>query len=130
MTEIVKRISSGSHWEDVVGYCRAIRINNTIEVAGTTAVEGDTIVGEGNVYEQAVFIFEKIKQALKDLNAGLNDVVRTRMFVINIDDWELVAKAHGEFFKNIKPVATMVEVKRLINPGLLIEIEATAIVHT
>jgi len=122
-----KQISSGSPWEDTVGYCRAIRVGNTIEVAGTTAMDGDVLVGKGNVYEQTKFIFTKIEKVLKQLDASIADVVRTRMFVTNIKDWELVGKAHGEFFSLIKPVATMVEVTRLINDDLLIEVEVTAI---
>jgi enamine deaminase RidA (YjgF/YER057c/UK114 family) len=122
-----KQISSGSPWEDSVGYCRAIRVGNTIEVAGTTAMDGDVLVGKGNVYEQTKFIFTKIESVLKQLDASIADVVRTRMFVTNIKDWELVGKAHGEFFSVIKPVATMVEVSRLINDDLLIEVEVTAI---
>lgn len=126
---MVQRITSGSPWEDIVGYCRAVKVGNVIEVAGTTAMDGEVVIGEGNVYEQAIFIFSKIEKVLMQLNAGLRDVIRTRMFVINIDDWEIIGKAHGEFFKDIKPVATMVEVKRLIDPRLLIEIEVTAIKH-
>jgi len=125
-----QKITSGSQWEDIVGYCRAIRVNNIIEVAGTTAVDGEIIIGEENVYEQAVFIFAKIEKALNQLGSSVQDVVRTRMFVTDINDWEAVGKAHGEVFKDIKPVATMVEVKRLIDPRLLIEIEATAIIDS
>ena len=95
-------ISSGSPWEDIVGYSRAVRVDNIIEVAGTTAMNGDTLVGEGDVYVQTKFIFQKIEKALQQLGGSLNDVVRTRMFVINIDEWELAGKAHGEFFKDIK----------------------------
>ena len=123
-----QKVNSGSPWEDIVGYSRAVRINNVIEVAGTTAVDGESIIGEGNVYEQTIFIFSKIEKVLKQLGASIQDVIRTRMFVTNIDDWEAVGKAHGEFFINIKPVATMLEVKRLIDPRLLIEIEVTAII--
>ncbi|MEP6596320.1 MAG: RidA family protein [Ginsengibacter sp.] len=125
-----QKVSSGSQWEDIVGYCRAIRVNNIIEVAGTTAGDGATVIGEGDVYEQAIFIFTKIEKALEQLEASLQDVVRTRMFVTNMDNWEAVGKAHGEFFKTIKPVATMVEVNRLIDPRLLIEIEVTAIIDS
>jgi len=121
-------ISSGSPWEDIVGYSRAVRIGNIIEVAGTTAVDGETLIGKGDVYAQAKFIFQKIAKALHEAGASMNDVVRTRTFVTNIADWELVGKAHGEVFKNIKPVATMVEVSKLINDDLLIEIEVTAII--
>jgi enamine deaminase RidA (YjgF/YER057c/UK114 family) len=124
------KISSGSPWEDIVGYSRAIRTGNIIEVAGTTAMEGDELVGKGDIYRQSVFIFRKIEKALIGAGASLNDVVRTRMFVTDIAQWEEVGRAHGEFFKDIKPVATMVEVSRLINDDLLIEIEVTAIIDT
>ena len=120
-------ISSPSPWEDIVGYSRAVRVGNTVEVAGTTASEGDTFIGKGNLYEQTKFIFQKIEKALRDAGASMNDVVRTRMFVTDISKWEEAGKAHVEFFKDIKPVATMVEVSRLIHPDLLIEIEVTAV---
>lgn len=123
-----KQVGSGSPWEDIVGYSRAVRVGNIIEVAGTTAMDGDILIGKGDVYEQTVFIFKKIEKALNSLNASLTDVVRTRMYVTNIADWELAGKAHGIFFHNIRPVATMVEVSKLINADLLIEIEVTAIV--
>ena len=122
-----QQVGSGSPWEDIVGYSRAVRVGNVIEVAGTTAMDGNVLVGEGDVYAQAKFIFEKIEKALQQLGSSLKDVVRTRMFVINITDWELIGKVHGEFFKTIKPVATMVQVQRLIDEKLLIEIEVTAI---
>jgi enamine deaminase RidA (YjgF/YER057c/UK114 family) len=121
------KISSGSPWEDIVGYSRAIRVGNIVEVAGTTSAEGDKIVGKGNIYEQTFFIFEKIEKALQQAGASLNDVVRTRMYVTDITNWEAVGKAHAAFFKGIKPVATMVEVNKLIHEDLLIEIEVTAI---
>ncbi len=123
-----QQAGSGSPWEDIVGYSRAVRVGNIIEVAGTTSMDGETIVGEGDVYAQTKYIFEKIEKALQQLGGSLKDVLRTRMFVINITDWELIGKAHGEFFKIIKPVATMVQVQRLIDEKLLIEIEATAII--
>ena len=123
-----KNISSGSPWEDVVGYSRAVRVGNTIEVAGTTAMDGDILIGKDDVYAQTKYIFQKIEKALIEAGATMNDVVRTRMFVTDISQWEMVGKAHGEFFKTIKPVATMVEVKALIDPELLIEIEVTAMV--
>ncbi|MBC7508021.1 MAG: RidA family protein [Ferruginibacter sp.] len=125
-----KQTGSGSPWEDIVGYSRAVRVDNIIEVAGTAAMDGDILVGEGDVYVQTKFIFQKIEKALQQLGSSLNDVVRTRMFVTNITDWEKVGKAHGEFFATIKPVATMVEVQRLITDALLIEIEVTAIIST
>ncbi len=123
-----QQVGSGSPWEDVVGYSRAVKVGNIIEVAGTTAMDGDTLVGRGDVYLQTKFIFSKIERALLQLGASLNDVVRTRMYVTNIASWEEVGKAHGEFFATIKPVATMVEVARLIDDELLIEIEVTAMV--
>jgi enamine deaminase RidA (YjgF/YER057c/UK114 family) len=121
-------ISSGSPWEDVVGYSRAVRIGNTIEVAGTTAMNGDELIGKDDLYAQTKYILEKIEKVLHQAGAGMKDVVRTRMFVTNIANWEQAGKAHGEFFKDIKPVATMVEVSKLISDDLLIEIEITAIV--
>jgi enamine deaminase RidA (YjgF/YER057c/UK114 family) len=123
-----KKISSGSPWEDVVGYSRAVRVGNVVEVAGTTAMDGDTLIGKDDLYAQTIYIIQKIEKALQQAGASLTDVVRTRMFVTDISRWEEVGKAHGEFFKKIKPVATMVEVSKLINNDLLIEIEATAIV--
>ena len=124
-----QQIGSGSPWEDVVGYSRAVRVGNIIEVAGTTAMDGETLIGKGDVYLQTKFIFTKIEKALQQLGASLKDVVRTRMFVTNIADWEMVGKAHGEFFTAIKPVATMVEVRRLIEDDLLVEIEVTAVIE-
>lgn len=123
-----QQIGSGSPWEDIVGYSRAVKVGNIIEIAGTTAMDGELLVGKDDVYEQTKFILKKIEKALQQLGSSLNDVVRTRMFVTNMDDWELIGKAHGEFFTTIKPVATIVEVKRLINEALLIEIEVTAII--
>jgi len=121
-------ISSASPWEDKVGYSRAVRIGNIIEVSGTTAVDGEKIVGD-NVYVQAKFIFEKIASTLLKANASMRDVVRTRMFITDISKWEEAGRAHFEFFKDIKPAATMVEISKLIDPKLLIEIEVTAVVE-
>ncbi|HQW91501.1 MAG TPA: RidA family protein [Ferruginibacter sp.] len=123
-----KKISSGSPWEEQVGYSRGVRVGNIIEVAGTTAMDGDVPVGLGDVYAQTVFIFQKIEKTLQEAGAGMKDVVRTRMFITDISKWEEAGKAHAEFFKNIRPVATMVEVSKLINNDLLIEIEVSAIV--
>lgn len=120
-------ISSGALWEDIVGYSRAVRIGNLIEVAGTTAIADDgSVVGLNDAYAQTKFILQKIEKALHQADASMNDVIRTRMFVTDIRQWEEIGKAHGDFFKTIKPAATMVEVKALINPELLIEIEVTA----
>ncbi len=123
-----QNISSASPWEDIVGYSRAVKVGNIIEVAGTTAMEGEVLIGKGDVYLQTKFIFEKIEKILQQLGSSLTDVVRTRMYVTDISKWEAVGKAHGEFFSIIKPVATMLEVSRLIDEELLIEIEVTAIV--
>jgi enamine deaminase RidA (YjgF/YER057c/UK114 family) len=112
-----------------VGYCRAIRVGNIIEVAGTTAVDGEKLVGKDDLYAQTKFVLEKIEKALKDLGGSLEDVVRTRSFVTDISRWQEFGRAHGEKFSNIKPVSTLVEVKALIDPELLIEIEVTAILN-
>ncbi len=122
--------SSGAKWEDIAGYSRAVKIGNTVEVTGTVAVDQDNqLVGGNDAYEQTKFIIQKIEGVLKQAGAELKDVVRTRMFVTDIKRWEEYAKAHGEFFKEIKPCTTMVEVSRLIGPDYLIEIEATAILE-
>lgn len=123
-----KNISSGSSWEDIIGYCRAVRIGKVVEVSGTTAVDNGKVVGENNPYEQTRFILAKIEKALIEAGATMTDVVRTRMFVTDISRWEEVGRAHGEFFRDIKPATCMVEVKALIEPTLLVEIEVTAIV--
>ena len=122
--------SSGAKWEDIVGYSRAVKIGNTVEVTGTVAVDDNSnLVGGNDAYEQTKFIIQKIELVLQKAGASLKDVVRTRMFVTDISRWEEYGKAHGEFFKNIKPCTTMVEVSKLIAPEYLIEIEATAIVE-
>lgn len=121
--------SSGAKWEDIIGYSRAVKINNVIEVGGTVAVndEGKT-VGINDAYLQAKFIIQKIEKVLQQAGATLNDVVRTRMFVTDISRWEEYGKAHGEFFSQIKPCTSMIEVKGLIDKEYLIKIEATAII--
>ena len=123
-----KQKGSGSPWEDVVGYSRAVRVGNIIEVAGTTAVDGDRLVGKNDLYAQTKFVLEKIEKALKDLGGSMEHVVRTRSFVTDISQWQEFGRAHGEKFKIIKPVSTLVEVSKLIDPDLLIEIEVTAII--
>ena len=121
--------SSGAKWEDIVGYSRAVRVGNIIEVTGTVAVdENSVLVGKDDAYAQTRFIIEKIEKVLQQAGAGLKDVIRTRMFVTDISRWEEYGKAHGEFFKEIKPCTSMIEVKGLIAPEYLIEIEATAVI--
>ena len=121
--------SSGVKWEDIVGYSRAVKVGNTIEITGTVAVDDDTVlVGGDSAYEQTKFILQKIEKILKTAGASLEDVVRTRMFVTDISRWEEYGRAHGEFFKKIKPCTSMIEIRGLIAPEYLIEIEATAII--
>ena len=120
-------ISSGALWESVVGYSRAVRVGNVVEVAGTTAQDGDTVTG-ADAYTQTKRVLEKIGEALTAAGASFADVVRTRMFVTDITQWEAVGRAHGEVFGDIRPVTSMVEVKALIDIRLLVEIEATAII--
>ena len=119
--------SSGAKWESIVGYSRAVRVGDRIYVTGTTATdENSNIVGVGDAYEQTVQCIRNINRALKALGAGLQNIVRTRMFVTDISRWEEYGRAHGEFFREIMPATTMVEVSRLIDPEMLIEIEADA----
>jgi enamine deaminase RidA (YjgF/YER057c/UK114 family) len=121
--------SSGSKWEDIVGYSRAVKVGNVIEVTGTVASGDDgNVVGKDNAYEQTKFVYQKIEKVLKQAGAEMKDVVRVRMFVTDISQWQEYGRAHSEFFREIKPCNTMVEVSALIEPEYLIEIEATAII--
>jgi enamine deaminase RidA (YjgF/YER057c/UK114 family) len=123
--------SSGAVWEDVVGYSRAVKVGNHIEVSGTVAAdENGHVVGRDDAYQQTVFILQKIERALKETGASMMNVVRTRMFVTDISRFEEYGKAHGEFFGDIKPCTSMIEVKGLVAPEYLIEIEATAIIES
>ena len=122
------KISSGALWEDIVGYSRAVRIGKLIEVSGTASIDKDSVMFPGDAYEQTKFVIKKIEQAIIQAGGKLDDVIRTRIYVTDISQWELIGKAHGDFFLKIKPATSIIEVKSLIDARFLVEIEATAVI--
>ncbi|HHP7240394.1 MAG TPA: RidA family protein [Cyclobacteriaceae bacterium] len=121
-------VSSGAEWEEVVGYSRAVRIGNIIEVSGTVAIERDEVIGRDDPYDQTKCILKKIHKAITEVGGKLSDVIRTRIYVTDINMWNEVGRAHGEYFHDIKPATSMIAVKSLVSPEFLVEIEATAVV--
>ncbi len=125
-----QNITSGTIWEDLMGYSRAVRLGNWVAVAGTTATdEHGKVVGPGDPYQQTIYAIRKIERALNQAGAALNDVIRTRVFIVNQPDWEAVARAHGEIFNAIRPVNTLVVVKALIGDEYLVEVEVDALIR-
>jgi enamine deaminase RidA (YjgF/YER057c/UK114 family) len=126
-----QNISSGTKWEDIAGYSRAVRVGNVVHVSGTTATDDSGhLVGPDDLYAQTVFIIRKIERALKEAGAELTDVVRTRVYVVDMDRWEEAARAHAEFFGSIRPANTLIEISALVGGGYLVEMEAEAIIST
>jgi enamine deaminase RidA (YjgF/YER057c/UK114 family) len=123
-----QHVSTGGPWEGKIGYSRAVRVGSHVAVSGSTAMTSSGLVGKGDPYAQTIQTFKTIEAALKQAGASLSDVVRTRIYMANIDQWQDVGRAHGEIFGSIRPATTMIEVKRLIDPDMLVEIEADAIV--
>ena len=123
-----QNVSTGGPWEGKIGYSRAVRVGSSVQVSGSTAMTPSGLVGKGDPYAQTIQTVKTIEAALAQVGASLNDVVRTRIYMAYIDQWQEVGRAHGEIFGNIRPATTMVEVKRLIDPDMLIEIEADAII--
>ena len=124
-----KNYSTGARWEERVGYSRAVKMGNIIEISGTTAVKDGVVLHKGDAYGQARYIIEIASHVLKEAGASLENVTRTRIYVTSIEDWEAVGKAHGEFFGDIKPATSLIEISRLVDPTMLVEIEFTAIVE-
>ena len=122
--------SSGALWEDIVGYSRAVKVGDLVEISGTTSIEGDKVIGKGDPFKQTKVIIEKFSAILEKAGGSLHNIVRVRIYLVKIEQWESISKAFSHSFKNIKPAATLVEVSSLILPEILVEIEATAILNT